>query len=574
MTVPRALALALLVACGGPTGPRGPAAPVRVDAPTHPALDAHGALFERAVLQPAPGVYVAVGYALANVILIEGPEGAVVVDTTESRTAAAEALAALRAHTDAPIRAVVLSHNHADHVFGGRVFVEEAGGAVPVWAHADTEAGIDRIVNVLRDAIQVRSLRMFGSALPEGARTNDGIGPELRFDPADIALARPTDTVRTRTTVRLAGMDLDLIPIPGETDDQLAVWLPDRGVLLPADDIYQAFPNLYTIRGTPPRDVQGWVDSLDTMRDLGAETLVPAHTRPLTGAAEIAATLTAYRDAIQYVHDQTVRGLNAGQTADQLAASIALPPHLAAHPWLQEHYGRVPWSVRGITTRYLGWYDGQGATLEPLPPDQRARRLADALADGRPLPDQARAALDAGDLAWAAELATAWVRLEPDAPDARETLARALDGLAAGHINAPAVHWYRTRAAELRGQVTLAPTDPAAIPDDFLHDLPIDAFMKALAVRLRAEDARDTDLVAVFDFTDQQRVFTVHIRRGVAEVRERRAPDADLVVTTTTTAWKRVLAGKDGAAGAIARGDVTLDGGLPTLLRFSRLFDR
>lgn len=552
---------------------RSPAGP-RVASPTHPLLDAHTAKFERRVLEPAPGVYVAIGYALANVILIEGPDGAVVVDTTEGRTAATEALAALRQHTDAPIRAVVLSHNHTDHVFGSQVFVDDAGGGIPVWAHEDTEAGIDRIVNVLRDAIQVRSLRMFGSTLPAERRTNDGIGPELRFDPGDLALARPTHTMRARTTIQAAGMDLELIPIPGETDDQIAVWLPDRKVLLPADDIYEAFPNLYTIRGTPPRDVRSWIDSLDAMRDLEAEVLVPAHTRPLTGAAEIAATLTAYRDGIQYVHDQTVRGMNLGKTADELAATIALPPHLATHPWLAEHYGRVPWSVRGVYMRYLGWYDGLGATLEPLPPDERARRYAAAMSAGRPLPEQVAAALRDEDWSWAAELATHWTRAEPGSRDAREALAQALDGLATGHINAPAVHWYRTRAAELRGELTVETTDPAAIPDDFLDGLPIDAFMHAISVRLKAEDALDTDMVVVFDFTDEGRTFTVHVRRGVAEVRERRAAAPDLVVTTTARVWKRVLAEKDGAGKALARGDLKLTGGLGELLRFAGLFDR
>lgn len=185
------IALVLMLLACGSSGPVAAPPDLHVDAEVHPEMAAHGALLGTPqVLTPAEGIYVAAGYALANVIAIEGDDGLIVVDTTESRTSAREALAAIREHTDKPVVALVLTHNHADHVFGGTEIVGESD--IPVYAHAETEAGIDRIVNVLRDAIQVRSFRMFGVLLPDTAHA--GIGLHLRFDPADMGLVRPTHT--------------------------------------------------------------------------------------------------------------------------------------------------------------------------------------------------------------------------------------------------------------------------------------------------------------------------------------------------------------------------------------------
>lgn len=561
--------LAMLVLACTSTAPR-PEVPLRADAALHPDLAAHARLFDREVISPAPDVHVAVGFGLANVIWLEGPTGVVVVDTTEGRTAATEALAALRTVTDKPIAAVILTHNHADHVFGGQVFATEG---VPVWAHRDTEAGIDQVVNVLRDAVSMRAARMFGTAIPADQRANDGIGFALRFQTSDIALARPTNTFDERVTVEAGGLTLELVHAPGETDDQLFVWWPERRVLLPADNVYQAFPNLYTIRGTAYRDVRRWVRSLDAMRALDAEVLVPQHTRPVVGADAVAGVLTAYRDAIQYVHDQTVRGINQGHTADALAAAIRLPAHLEAHPWLAEHYGRVLWSVRGIYDGYLGWFDGDPSRLEPLPPDERARRYQAAFAAGKPLGQQTREALAAGEASWAAELGALWVRASPDDAEARAVLADAYAALARGHVNPNAHHWYLTAALELRGEVTIAPTPRSEAPVDLVDGLPIDVFLAAMPTRLDPVAAADADLRVRFVFTDVGRTFTMHVRRGVAELQERDDPDAELTLTTTAQTYKRMLAGKESRAWALASGALAVEGDVGALVRFSGWFE-
>ena len=222
---------------------------------------------------------------------------------------------------------------------------------------------------------------------------------------------------------------------------------------MPGDNIYKAFPNLYSIRGTLYRDVLAWAQSLDKMRAIKPSYLVPSHTRAISGQDEVYQTLTAYRDAIQFVHDQTIQGINQGLTPDELVELVKLPPSLAEHPYLQEYYGKVEWSVRGIFSGYLGWFDGDAATLEPASPEERAMAMASLAGGADGLVKAARDALAEHKHAWAAELASHSIRLDPDSTAAKQIKADALRALGRRQLNPNARSYYLTQALELEGKV-------------------------------------------------------------------------------------------------------------------------
>lgn len=560
------LPIALLLDCGAPEEPR------RYDA--NAALAAHSAEFEREVIEVTDGVHVAVGFGLANSILLEGRDGAVVVDTMESMEAAAEVLAAFREVTALPIRALIYTHNHTDHVFGSAAFVEPGAASPRVYAHETTEYYIDRIANVIRPAIYRRSMRMFGNYLPDGAVLNCGIGPFLKtgHGGGTLGLLRPTDTFSDRLELEVAGLRLELVHAPGETNDQLFVWLPDKRVLLPGDNFYRAFPNLYTIRGTLYRDLLQWVASLDAMRARRPAFLVPSHTRPLAGEAEIQAALTDYRDAIQFVHDQTIRGINRGISRDEIARGLELPAHLAASPFLQPFYGTVEWSSRAVFDGYLGWFDGNAAHLEPVAPGERAQRMAALAAEARPLPEAARRALEDGDAAWAAELADLALLDHPDDAEARRTLADALRRLGEAHPSANGRHYYLTQALEVEGAVEIEGPDPSEVPEGLLRGLPMAGILQSLAVNLDPEASADVDQALLLRFTDLGEEWTVHVRRGVAAVHRGTTERADVTLTLDSMLWKDLLSGRRNAALTLASGDVEVEGGTLDLVAFLRLF--
>ena len=195
---------------------------------------------------------------------------------------------------------------------------------------------------------------------------------------------------------------------------------------MPGDNFYRAFPNLYAIRGVPLRRVDWWAGSLTRMIGEGAAHLVPSHGRPISGAEPIRTTLTAYRDGVKSVLDQTVALMRKGVRPDELVEQVKLPPELASHPYLQEFYGTVPWSVRAIYTYYLGWFDGNATNLFPLSNADRGKRLLPMMGGEAAVIAKAREALAQKEFQWAAELADYVLSGQPEHRDARRIKANAL----------------------------------------------------------------------------------------------------------------------------------------------------
>ncbi len=561
-----------LAACDGSDQAADTAPPVKSTGDVHPELAAHSKTFEKGVVKVTDGVHVAIGYGLANSIHIEAPDGVIIVDAMESIEAARDVKAAFDGLSDKPVKAIVYTHNHADHIFGAEVLAGDDGPEII--SHATTADHVSKIVNVLRPIIQRRSMRQFGTNLSDAELVNDGIGPRLRLrEDTPVAYLQPTRTVGdTVETMTIAGERFEFHFAPGETPDQLFVYLPDRKVLLPADNFYKSFPNLYAIRGTAYRDVRQWAASLDRMLALDVEYLVPSHTRPVTGKQAIARTLTDYRDAIQYVHDQTVRYMNMGLTPDEIVERVKLPAHLAEKPYLKEFYGRVDWAVRSIFTGYLGWFSGNATDLNPLPRAQEAQRLAELAGGVEVLRKKTRMALAAGQYQWALQLADRLLALDGTDDSALAIRADALTALGRREISATGRNYYLTQAMEARGHV-IPLTDPGTTPESLLRQFPIRNFLEAMTVSLNAEDAIDENVVVGFRFPDLDEGYTMTVRQGVAVLSDGYPKNPVAGITADSFVWKEVMSKRRNVVGALVSGDVTLEGGKLALLGFLSLFE-
>lgn len=509
------------------------------------ALRKHSDIFERGVERIAGNVYAAIGYGLANSIMIEGHDGLIIVDTMETRETARAVLAEFRKISSKPVKAIIYTHNHTDHVFGADVFA--SGSEQAIYAHETTDYLVNRVVGELRPATNTRAMRMFGTFLDGGGLVNAGIGPFLALGKGESTLGYvpPTITFKDRMETIVAGVRFSLIHAPGETDDQIYVWLPEERVLICGDNFYWAFPNLYTIRGTPFRSLKQWYQSIDIIRALRPEYLVPCHTRPIQGADRIYKILTDYRDAIQFIHDQSIRGINMGMTPDELVEFVKLPPHLKEAPYLQPFYGTVAWSVRAMFSGNMGWFDGDSASLDPISRRAEARLMADLAGGEEGLWKNVLKALEKQQYQWALQLSTYLLQLSRDNDDYRSLRIRALTALGEKAQNPNARHYYLTEALEIRDRfVVSSPVKPTA---EMLRRLPLANFFSALAVSLNAQASFDKNIRTIVKFPLTGEAFLVHVRLGIAEINERRLDavtpdDADIIVTADAQKWKEMLA--------------------------------
>jgi len=284
--------------------------------------------------------------------------------------------------------------------------------------------------------------------------------------------------------------------------------------------------------------------------------MVPSHGRPVVGYDNIQNVLTAYRDAIQYVHDQTIRFMNRGHTPDELVELVTLPPHLADHPWLGEFYGTVKHSVRQIYVGYLGWFEGDPWALDPLPPVARASRYVDQMGGREAVLDAARAAISDGDYTWAAEILTYVIRVDRHDQDARDLKAEALRQFAYTLTNVNWRNWSLTAVAELEGEADLSSGFAFASPD-VMRAFPSDVLLRMLTTRIDAEKSANINMTMGLRLQDIGEEFSLEIRRGVVEFRNSLPEHCDFVLAADRAYLDRVLVGDIHVSGEMAQAIAT-----------------
>ncbi len=532
------------------------------------------AIGEPRVEQVVEGIWVALAYDLANTILVQTSAGNVIIDPGMSPKRSGATRAALQARAPGPTLAIIYTHSHIDHVGGARAWAEPA---TPIWA---TEGFVDHFLKQygrFRPAEARRGARQFGLHVDDETLPCSAIGRRIDLIAAtETGVLMPTETFTGRASFAVGGVAFELEEAHGETHDQLLVWLPQSRVLLPGDNYYRAFPNLYTIRGSLPRPVDAWIDSLDRMRRLEPEHLVPSHTAPIHGAAEIQTRLTRYRDGIQWVRDRVVRAANAGATLDQVAEDSGLPPALADEPALQQLYGQLDWSARALYVNHLGWFDGRAETLYPLPRATIAARSVALMGGVDRLWQEIDATLP-GDPRWALHLlAVLRDAGAPGEPGSRwaSAAASAMEAIAVTVSNSNGRGYLAERAHELRhGPQPLPQPRPTMA---LLQAIPIQAIFDTLETRLIPERSLGVFETVHFVFPDTEQRYVVTIRNGIAEAVAGEplpaTPEPLATVRCTSTLWRQLAAQLVEPAQAVARGELEVKGSATGFYTFMQRF--
>ncbi|MBI5605211.1 MAG: alkyl/aryl-sulfatase [Deltaproteobacteria bacterium] len=402
-----------------------------------------------AVVKVRDHVYAAIGYALANMIMIETPGGLVIIDTTESFTAARTIWEEFRKITDKPVKYVIYTHNHGDHFRGTKVLYQPG---VEVIAHDEFMKEV-KLQELRGKRGMIGAMAMFGLMFPYDDRYPMlGTWPEpgvvhLHWEtirPEDLIW--PTKTFKDRYAFTLGGIDFNLLHVPGETPDQIIVEIPQYKTVCCADNFYPSFPNLYTIRGTSYRPVLDWAEAQNTVIRLAPDILVPSHGMPLHGLALIKEVLGNYREAILHVHRIAFEAAQEFKSIDEVASRAGLPPELAVLPYLQQFYGSIPYCVRSIYEGLVGWFDGDPVNLQPMTRKELGAEIIALAGSAENVLLRAQKAQQEGRHQATLELCEAVLANDERNQAARKMKIASLMALSRSSINMPTVNYYQSFA--------------------------------------------------------------------------------------------------------------------------------
>ncbi|WP_433854774.1 alkyl/aryl-sulfatase [Streptomyces kronopolitis] len=539
-----------------------------------------------------PGIYQVRGLDISHITFVEGERGVLVIDPLISSEVAGAALGLYRAHRGPrPVTAVLYSHSHLDHFGGVRGVVDDAdvaAGRVPViapagfLAHAVSE-------NVFTGPAMVRRAGyMYGTTLPKGPAGQIGCGLGQTTSTGSVGLIAPTlDVTETGQQEVIDGVRMVFQLTPGtEAPAEMNFHFPELRALCVAENACHTLHNVLTLRGALVRDPSAWARYLtETLRLFAdsSEVVFASHHWPTWGRERAVRFLEEQRDAYAYLHDQSVRLINAGLTGAEIAEELRFPPALERAWHARGYYGTLSHNAKAVYQRYMGWFDGNPAHLWQHPPVAAARRYVEFMGGADAVVDKARQAYEAGDLRWVAEVVNHVVFAEPGHAGARALQADAFERLGRAAESGPWRNFYLMGAVELRGPVAGTPAHPAP---DVLAALTAEQIFQSMAVRLNGPRAGDRRLLLRWEIGSapvgddpgpDPEIWSLLLSNGALTPMPGDAPRGERPLATlhlARTTLNAVLSGASTFLDEITAGTVTLDGDAEALLTFGTLLDK
>ena len=540
-------------------------------------LNLHHGLF-----QVTERVYQVRGFDLSNMTLIEGERGVIVVDPLISTEVARAGLDLYRAHRgDRPVTAVIYSHSHTDHYGGVRGVLDEAevaAGLVPVVAPARFMEEVVSEAVLAGTAMIRRGQFQFGATLPKGPRGQVDAGLGKGTSRGTVTLIPPTVTIAEPIeTHRLDGIEIVFQLTPEtEAPAEMHMFYPVLRALNLAENATHNLHNLYPIRGAQVRDANAWAKYIDEARDRfgrGADVAFAQHHWPVWGTERVQEFLAAQRDLYKFLHDQTVRLMNHGFKAAEIAERLALPRGLAATWHVRGYYGTLSHNSKSVYQRYLGWYDANPASLDPLPPVERGGKYVEYMGGAAAALARAREDYARGEYRFVAEVMSHLVFADPANREARRLGADALEQM--GYA-AEAATWrnaYLLGALELR-QGRPDTTARAPVSPDLVRGMTLDLFFDYLAVRLNGERADGERSVLNWIFPDLDRRYVLTLQNcALTYLAERQAERPDATITLARPVLDRLVLRELTIDAALAQGLATIAGDPKPVVRLFGLLD-
>jgi alkyl sulfatase BDS1-like metallo-beta-lactamase superfamily hydrolase len=537
---------------------------------------------ENGLFKVVDRIYQIRGLDLANMTIIEGGSGLIIIDPMTTREVAAAGLALYFAHRPRrPVVAVIYSHSHVDHF----------GGARGVASDEDARAGRVAVIapdgfmeavggeNVLAgNAMTRRAQFQFGSLLPPGERGQVDAGLGKVTARGTVTLIAPTTLIVEPVERRVIdGVEIVFQLAPdSEAPAEMHMYLPQFRVLNMAENATRHLHNFIPLRGAVARDPRLWSGYLAQAIEMfgdRSDVLIAQHHWPTWGRERVVAFLAKQRDLYKHVHDQAVRMMNLGLRPAEIAESLTLPPELSREWSARGYYGTVSHNAKAVFQRYLGWYDGNPANLNPLPPVEAARRTIDYMGGAEQVLARARADFACGHYRWVAQVMNQVVFADPANREARELAADALEQLGYQAESATWRNAYLYGALELRNGVMKLPMR-AILSPDLLRAITTEIFFDFMAVRLNAARATGNRFSVNWRFTDTGEELVLNLENAtLTYLMGKQSPTAAASVTTTRATLDALALRQTTPMAAIQSGDFAISGDGQVLVKLFAMLD-
>lgn len=529
-----------------------------------------------------PGIYQLRGFDLANLTLIEGKSGWIIVDPLTTADTSRAAMQFAAQHLDEkPVSAIIFSHSHIDH-FGGVEGVMDnlVSEDIPIIAPTGfmEEAVSENILAGL--GMERRAQFMYGRNLPVSARAHIGTG--LGKEPArggKISIARPNVIIdNTGQNMTIDGVDFVFQNAPGsEAPAELTFYLPQFKAFCGGEIVNRNMHNLYTLRGAKVRDSLAWSRYIDEMLHLFADksdVYFGTHQWPIWGQDNIKSFIKGQRDTYKFIHDQTLRMANRGKTPREISEELTLPDALANNFSNRGYYGTLSHNIKAVYQMYFGWYDANPANLNPLPPAQQAERYVTAMGGSAKVLALSQTAFDNGDYRWAAELLNHAVFADAGDQPAKELLAKTYDQLGYQSESAPWRDAYLSAAYELRHGVPTAKHNVLKDAEGLFREVPSELFFAAMATQLNSEKADGKHYIINILMTDSDKSFVLEVDNSVMNYRlSEPNPHADASIRITRELFLKSALGDASITDLMGEG-FSIEGSKLSLIGFFSLFDK